>query len=58
MTETARAADYVLPVPTQYEKHEATFFNFDFPRNLFHLRHPVLPAPAGLMAEPEPAESG
>jgi len=53
MTETARAADYVLPVPTQYEKHEATFFNFDFPHNLFHLRHPVLPAPAGLMAEPE-----
>ena len=53
MTETARAADYILPVPTQYEKHEATFFNFDFPHNLFHLRHPVLPAPAGMLAEPE-----
>lgn len=53
MTETARLADYVLPVPTQFEKCEATFFTFDFPRNLFHLRHPVLPAPPGLLAEPE-----
>jgi len=53
MTETAREADYVLPVPTQYEKYEATFFNFDFPHNLFHLRHPLLPAPVGMLAEPE-----
>jgi anaerobic selenocysteine-containing dehydrogenase len=53
MTETARLADYVLPVPTQFEKYEATFFNFDFPRNIFHLRHPVLPAPPGLLSEPE-----
>ena len=41
MTETARLADYVLPAPTQFEKYEATFFNFDFPRNILHLRHPV-----------------
>ncbi|MEV6770282.1 molybdopterin-dependent oxidoreductase [Nocardia sp. NPDC051030] len=53
MTETARLADYVLPVPTQFEKYEATFFNFDFPRNIFHLRHPVLPAPEGVLSEPE-----
>lgn len=53
MTETARLADYVLPAPTQFEKFEATFFNFDFPRNLFHLRHPVLPAPQGVLPEPE-----
>lgn len=53
MTETARLADYVLPVPTQFEKYEATFFTFDFPRNIFHLRHPVLPAPDGLLTEPE-----
>jgi anaerobic selenocysteine-containing dehydrogenase len=53
MTETARLADYVLPAPTQFEKFEATFFNFDFPRNLFHLRRPVLPAPDGVLAEPE-----
>jgi anaerobic selenocysteine-containing dehydrogenase len=53
MTETARLADYVLPAPTQYEKWEATFFNFDFPRNLFHLRPPVLAAPEGPLPEPE-----
>ncbi|MBF6331546.1 molybdopterin-dependent oxidoreductase [Nocardia transvalensis] len=53
MTETARLADYVLPTPTQFEKYEATFFNFDFPRNIFHLRHPVLPAPEGVLPEPE-----
>ena len=46
MTETARHADYVLPVATQYEKAEATFFNFEFPHNYFHLRKPVLAAPA------------
>jgi anaerobic selenocysteine-containing dehydrogenase len=53
MTETARLADYVLPAPTQYEKYEATFFNFDFPRNIFHLRRPVLDPPDGVLAEPE-----
>jgi anaerobic selenocysteine-containing dehydrogenase len=53
MTETARLADYVLPAPTQFEKFEATFFNFDFPRNIFHLRHPVLDAPDGVLPEPE-----
>ncbi len=53
MTETARHADYVLPAPTQFEKFECTFFTFDFPRNIFHLRHPVLPAPSGLLTEPE-----
>ncbi|MCZ7628949.1 MAG: molybdopterin-dependent oxidoreductase [Microthrixaceae bacterium] len=45
MTETARHADYVLPVPTQFEKLEATFFNFEFPRNVFHLRRAVLDPP-------------
>jgi formate dehydrogenase len=53
MTETAREADYVLPVPTQFEKYEATFFDFEFPRNLFHLRRPVLDPPPGLLTEPE-----
>jgi anaerobic selenocysteine-containing dehydrogenase len=53
MTETARMADYVLPAATQFEKFEATFFNFDFPQNIFHLRHPVLAAPDGVLSEPE-----
>jgi formate dehydrogenase len=53
MTETARLADYVLPAVTQFEKHEATFFNFEFPRNVFHLRHPLLSAPEGPLPEPE-----
>lgn len=53
MTETARLADYVLPTPTQYEKAEATFFNFEFPRNYFHVRQPILSAPDGVLAEPE-----
>jgi anaerobic selenocysteine-containing dehydrogenase len=53
MTETARLADYVLPAPTQFEKYEATFFNFDFPHNVFHLRHPVLAPPDGPLPEPE-----
>jgi anaerobic selenocysteine-containing dehydrogenase len=38
MTETARLADYILPAATQYEKAEATFFNFEFPENYFHAR--------------------
>lgn len=46
MTETARLADIVLPATTQFEKVEATFFNFEFPQNTFHLRQPILPAPA------------
>jgi len=53
MTETARLADYVLPVSTQYEKAEATFFNFEFPANYFHLRRPLLDPPEGLFSEAE-----
>jgi formate dehydrogenase len=53
MTETARLSDYVLPAATQFEKFEATFFNFEYPRNVFHLRHPVLEAPEGPLPEPE-----
>ncbi len=53
MTETARLADYILPAPSQYEKWEATFFNFEFPSNVFHLRRPVLDAPHGPLPEPE-----
>jgi anaerobic selenocysteine-containing dehydrogenase len=53
MSETARLADYVLPVATQFEKAEATFFNFEFPRNFFHLRRPLLEPPEGLFSEAE-----
>ncbi len=53
MTETARYADYVLPAPSQYEKFEATFFNFEFPHNVFHLRRPIVDAPEGPLPEPE-----
>lgn len=53
MTETARQADYVLPATTQYEKAEATFFNFEFPSNYFHLRAPLFAAPAGVLDEAE-----
>ena len=53
MTETARQAHYVLPAATQYEKWEATFFNFEFPRNVFHLRAPLLDPPPGPLPEAE-----
>ena len=53
MTETARHADYVLPAATQYEKWEATFFNFEFPENYFHLRRPLFDAPDGALPEAE-----
>ena len=53
MTETARLADYVLPVASQFEKAEATFFNFEFPHNYFHLRRRLLPPQHGLFSEAE-----
>ena len=31
----------MLPASTQFEKWEATFFNFEFPENYFHLRKPL-----------------
>jgi formate dehydrogenase len=53
MTETARLAHYVLPAASQFEKPEATFFNFEFPHDTFHLRHPLLEPFPGTLAEPE-----
>lgn len=53
MSETARLAHYVLPAATQYEKAEATFFNFEFPVNAFHLRPRLLPPPPGPLPEAE-----
>jgi anaerobic selenocysteine-containing dehydrogenase len=53
MTETARQADYVLPATSQFEKAEATFFNLEFPRNGFHLRHPLFEPRPGTLTEAE-----
>ncbi|MEI6668042.1 MAG: molybdopterin-dependent oxidoreductase [Acidobacteriota bacterium] len=53
MTETAELAHYVLPAPTQFEKYECTFFNWGFPENHLHVRHPVLPPTPGTLPEPE-----
>ena len=53
MTETARLADYVLPASSQYEKVEATFFNFEYPDNFFHLRHPLFEPMPGTLPEAE-----
>ncbi len=53
MTETARLAHYVLPASSQYEKWEATFFNLEFPNNVFHLRAPVFPPLPGTLPEAE-----
>lgn len=53
MTETAQVADYVLPASSQFEKWEATFFNFEAPNNYFHLRRPVVEAMKGTLPEPE-----
>jgi anaerobic selenocysteine-containing dehydrogenase len=53
MTETAREAHYILPAPSQYEKWEATFFNFEHPANVHHLRAPVVPPAGNVLPEPE-----
>ena len=53
MSETALLADYVLPASTQFEKAEATFFNFDFPENAFHLRPRLFAPPVGPLPEAE-----
>jgi len=53
MSETAELAHYVLPASTQFEKFECTFFNWGFPENYLHVRHPVLPATAGTLPESE-----
>lgn len=52
-TETARLAHYVLPVASQIEKAEATFFNFEFPENYFHVRRPLMAPLPGLFSEAE-----
>jgi formate dehydrogenase len=53
LTETARLADYVLPAASQFEKWEMTFFTLEFPKNVIHLRAPLLEPLAGTLPEPE-----
>ncbi len=53
LSETARLAHYVLPVASQYEKAEASFFNFEFPKNYFHVHKPLMPPLPGLFSEAE-----
>ncbi|UJR78235.1 molybdopterin-dependent oxidoreductase [Sandaracinus amylolyticus] len=53
MTETARLAHFVLPAASQFEKWEATGFNLEFPKNAFHLRHPLLEPLGETLPEPE-----
>lgn len=53
MTETAQLADYVLPASSQFEKVEATFFNFEYPENFYHLRHPLFSPMEGTLPEAE-----
>jgi formate dehydrogenase len=53
MTETAKLAHYVLPASSQLEKWEATFFTLEFPKNVFHLRAPLLDPLPGTLPEAE-----
>ena len=53
LTETGRLADYVLPAASQFEKWEATFFDFEFPHNSFQLRAPLMDPLPGVMPEAE-----
>lgn len=53
MTETAREASYVLPAASAYEKYECVFFQVDFPKNTFQLRHPIVEPLAGTLIEAE-----
>jgi anaerobic selenocysteine-containing dehydrogenase len=53
MTETARLAHYVLPAASQFEKWECTGFNLEFPKNFFHLRHPLFQPLGESLPEPE-----
>jgi len=53
MTETAWDADYVLPVPSGYEKWEQAGFPKGYPGVYMQLRPPVLPAQGDVLPEPE-----
>ncbi|MCA9773380.1 MAG: molybdopterin-dependent oxidoreductase, partial [Myxococcales bacterium] len=53
MTETARAADYVLPAPVGYEKWEWSSFPNGYPEVFVQLRPPVVQGPEEALPEAE-----
>jgi anaerobic selenocysteine-containing dehydrogenase len=53
MTETARLADYVLPVPTGYEKWETASFPRGAPEIFVQVRPPVVAPRIEALTEPE-----
>lgn len=53
MTESALEADYVLPVPTGYEKWEWSDFVKGYPSIQTQIRKPVLPLQGDALPEPE-----
>ncbi len=53
MTDTAELAHFVLPAATQFEKYDCTFFNWGFPENHQHVRHPIMPPTPGTLPEQE-----
>jgi anaerobic selenocysteine-containing dehydrogenase len=53
MTETARLADFVLPVPVGYEKWETAAFPRGAPEIFMQVRPPVVPPPTDVLPEPE-----
>jgi len=53
MTETAQAADYVLPAPVGYEKWEIAGFPKRHPEIHVQLRPPIVPGPAEALPEAE-----
>lgn len=53
MTETAELAHYILPASSQFEKYECTFFNWGFPENHQHVRHPIFEPLEGTLPEQE-----
>lgn len=52
-TETARLAHYVLPGKSAYEKHDGTFFSWNYPEIFFQLRGPVVEAEGECLEEGE-----
>lgn len=52
-TETARLAHYVLPAKSAYEKHDGTFFSWNYPEIYFQMRRPVVEAEGECLEEGE-----